>query len=490
MNKNIVFAPASKPQEQFINSTSDITFYGGAAGAGKSMCLLGAFLKYCQNPRTRGVIFRKTTKQISNPGGLFDSAINLYKLVDPNLKIKMRELEIIFSSGAQLKFAYLDKPGDKYNFQGAELTFAGFDEIQQLEEDNVIYILSRLRSTSVNYKKQAYATGNPDYDSFIRHWVEFALDERGIPIRKEVYPERYFIRIEGGSYVWSDSREELEQTYGPSNDSGILSFRFVPGNIFDNPILLKTNPQYLAQLKALPRVEMERLLYGSWYARAEASGLFKREWVNEVDYPNALAKQRVRAWDFAFSKPSEQYPNPDWTRGTLISKDKNGVYTVEDLVSIRDRVHLVEELIFSTAIRDGQGVTISIPLDPAAAAGAYAKDLQKRLAEMGFHCKLSKPVKSKLTRFAPFSSVSQAGFVQVVKADWNKSFYEELEAFDGVDLKKKDDIVDTCSDCFLHLNRELQLPTFSLPDMGKSASFGYQQNNVEKNVEVLSVLIK
>lgn len=115
---DLVFAPASKAQEQFLTSFSDITFYGGAAGAGKSHCLLGAFLKYCHHPRTRGVIFRKTTKQISNPGGLFDNAVNLYKKVDPKLKIRMRELEIQFSSGATLKFAYLDKPADKYNFQG------------------------------------------------------------------------------------------------------------------------------------------------------------------------------------------------------------------------------------------------------------------------------------------------------------------------------------------------------------------------------------
>lgn len=475
---NVVFSPASRAQEQFLNSISDITFYGGAAGAGKSHCLLGAFLKYCHHPRTRGVIFRRTTKQISNPGGLFDNAVNLYKKVDPKLKVRSRELELIFSSGATLKFAYLDKPADKYNFQGAELTFVGFDEIQQLDEDNVIYILSRMRSTTIDYQIQAYATGNPDYDSFIRPWVEFGLDERGIPIRKDVYPERYFIRVSGSTFIWSDTREELEAQYGPSKDSGILSFKFVPGNIYDNPILIKTNPGYLAQLKALPRVEMERLLYGSWYARQEAAGLFKREWVELVDYANGRAKQRVRAWDFAFSKPSEQYPNPDWTRGTLISKDGSKVYTVEDMVSMRDRVHEVEKLVFNTALRDGNDVIISIPLDPAAAAGAYAKDLQRRLAEMGFMCRLSKPVKSKVTRFAPFSSLAQAGFVRVVKAEWNREFFEELEVFSGENKKEKDDIVDTCSDCVLILNKTLEMPTMSLPDLTGSNPFSFNESRV------------
>lgn len=477
----MVFAPASKAQEQFLNSDAEFTFYGGAAGAGKSHCLLGSFLKYCHHPRTRGVIFRKTTKQISNPGGLFDSAINLFKKVDKGLKVRSRELELVFSTGATLKFAYLDKPADKYNFQGAELTYVGFDEIQQLDEDNVMYLISRLRSTSVDYKKQIYATGNPDYESFIRPWVEFALDQRGIPIRKDIYPSRYFIRIEGGKIQWSDTKEELEEIYGKGDDSGILSFKFVPGNIYDNPILIKSNPQYLSQLKSLPRVEMERLLLGSWYARPQASGLFKREWVQMVDHPNGRAISRVRAWDLAFTKPSEQMPNPDWTAGVLISKDKHSVYTVEDVQRVRERVHEVEKLIFETAVRDGQDVIISIPLDPAAAAGAYAKDLQRRLAEMGFTVRLSKPVTSKVTRFAPFSSVAQAGFVNVVKADWNKDFFDELEIFDG-DKKKKDDMVDGCSDCFLLLNRQLVIPNMSLTDYSGNSPFsGLIQSPVGMN---------
>jgi predicted phage terminase large subunit-like protein len=146
-----------------------------------------------------------------------------------------------------------------------------------------------------------------------------------------------------------------------------------------------------------------------------------------------------------------------------MSKDANNVYTVEDVVSIRDRVHEVEKLVFDTARHDGQDVIISIPLDPAAAAGAYAKDLQRKLAEMGFSVRLCKPVKSKITRFAPFSSIAQAGFVNVVKANWNKDFFDELEIFNG-ERANKDDQVDCCSDAMILLNKDMQLPSFTLPD--------------------------
>jgi hypothetical protein len=36
-------------------------------------------------------------------------------------------MDFKFSSGAQLKLSYLDDPKDKYNWQGAELSWLGFD---------------------------------------------------------------------------------------------------------------------------------------------------------------------------------------------------------------------------------------------------------------------------------------------------------------------------------------------------------------------------
>ena len=89
---------------------------------------------------------------------------------------------------------------------------------------------------------------------------------------------------------------------------------------------------------------------------------------------------------------------------------------------------------------------------------------------MGFNVKLQRPVKSKVTRFAPFSSVAQAGFVNVVKAEWNKEYFDELEIFDG-NGKHHDDMADATSDCFTLLNKQLVLPTFSLEDFSREPPF-------------------
>ncbi len=461
----IIFAPASEAQSQFLLSDAFFTLYGGAAFSGKSYCLLGSLLPIIHHKGTRAVIIRKTTKQLSGSGSLFDAAIQLFSKVDPKLKIKTRDLTLVFSSGAQVQFTYLDKPADRMNLQGREYSAILFDECQQLEMDNVFYALSRLRSTMVDYPLQARATCNPDYDSFLRSFVEYSLDERGIPIRRDVYPNRYFVRTPSG-IVWYDSLAEAQAAWGDKPDAGIKSWKFVPGSIFDNPKGLEQNKDYIATLKALPRVERERLLEGSWLARETASGYFKREWVNLVDSPNLAPDcKRVRAWDLAFSKPSEARPRVDATAGVLLSRQKsNGLVTVENVKVIRERVHEVEKLIFETASLDGKHVTVSLPLDPGATAGQYCRDLAKRLAEQGFHVRLTRPEKSKQQRFLPFASVAEAKFVNVVKDDWTDGYFEELESMDFTN-KFCDDQADATSDAFYWLVKGQDLPTIVAPNI-------------------------
>lgn len=461
--KNIVFAPVSKPQEEFLNSKVKFTLYGGAAGAGKSAAVLGAILPLWRHPGTRAIIIRQTTKMLSGAGSLFDAAVQLYTKVDPKLQINTRDLILKFSSGAVVQFIYLDKPNDRLNLQGKEYSFMAFDECQQLSEANVLYALSRLRSTIVDYVPRAVATCNPDYDSFLRSWVEFALDERGIPIRYEdgKYPVRYFVNTPTG-VRWFDSKESAEEVYGTSEDNGVNSFKFIPATALDNKVLLKTNPGYLSTLKALPRVEMERLLLGSWYARESASGYFKREWVDFVDHFSIDATKRVRSWDLAFSKPSEVRPDVDATRGVLLSKDKFNFYTIEDIVTLRERVHDVEQAIFTTAYRDGKDTLITLPLDPGATAGAYCKDLARRLSEQGYIVKLIKPEKSKMQRFLPFASAAEAGYVRIVKSEWTDEAVSELETMDFTN-NTHDDVADAISDAFFCLNKSVGIPQVMIP---------------------------
>lgn len=441
MEEQIILAPASKKQETFLNSDATITLAGGSAGSGKTYTALLIALKFMQHPRATGVIFRRTSKMITSPGSIWHEAVNMYtSIYKTGLKIRNRENEIVFPNGAVLKFSHMQHESNMYDHKGGQYSLVIFDEATDFTEPMIVYLLSRMRNAYVDYTPQMFLMTNPDYHSFLREWIEnFYLDPNtGIPYEHLAGVKRYFFR-QGNTMLWYNSLEEAEAVHGNGAESGISSFTFIPATCRDNPPLLKAQPDYISRLMSLPRVEKERLLDGSWYARAEASSMWKREWVDLVDYPNIRTRKRVRSWDLSGTKPSEQNPNPDWTRGVLMSKDSTNVYTIEDLVSMRDRFHEVEKLIFETASMDGYDTTITIPVDPNAQAAAYAKDLQRRLAELGYTCRLMKPVKSKITRFAPFSSVTQSGFVKVVRdPTWNKELFDELEIFDG-DKRNKDD---------------------------------------------------
>ena len=483
-DNDIVFYPVSKPQEQFLTSSSWLTIYGGAAFAGKSMCLLGSMLPIIHDPGTRAILIRKTTKMLSGAGGLFDAAINLYSKVDSKLKIKSRDLTIVFSSGAELQFTYLDAPKDRQNLQGKEFSRILLDECQQLSSDNVFYALSRLRSTRVSYPLQAFATCNPDPDSFLMNFVEHMLDDNLVPVRQDEYKERYFVRDSRG-LVFFDNYEKALECY-PKDSTGetpIKSYKFIPGCIFDNPKGLESNRDYISTLRALPPTESKRLLHGAW-VREQKSGFFKRDWLKFEDYPNMEATKRTRCWDLAFSEESEAVPDVDATAGVLMSKDKFSRYTVEDCVLLKKRVHDVEKAIFDTAERDGRGCIIGLPKDPGATAGAYCQDLARRLGERGFIVKLIRPEKGKLQRFLPFASVAEAGWVHIVRSDWTDDYINELEQTQ-FNNKTHDDRADATSDCFWVLNREMTLPSFQLPTLDSTPQqFGIQSTDYSTGLTI------
>jgi len=417
-----------------------------------------------QHPRATGVIFRRNSKMLTAPGSIWHEAVAMFSEIYPKgLKIRNRDLEIVFPNGALLKFSHMQHESNMYDHKGAQYSLVIFDEATDFTEDMFVYLMSRMRNAYVDYQPQLFAMTNPDYNSFLRTWIEgYYLDSEGIPIDERAGHIRYFFR-QNDKMIWGNSEKELKDMFG--ENAPVTSLTFIGANCDDNPPLLLADPSYKDRLLSLPEVEVKRLYYGSWFARPLASGSWKREWCTVVNEPNINAKKRVRAYDVAGSLPAPAYPDPDWTRGVLTSRDSSGVITVEDMVSLRDRFHKVEELIISTALSDPMGTTVVLPCDPNAQAGAWARNMQRRLGELGINCRLVRPQKSKLMRFAPVSTIAQAGFMQIVNGEWYQDFATELENFDPLNRKLHDDIVDCISDCVWVLNNQQALPEFSLPDL-------------------------
>ena len=434
-----VIAPASLPQELFINSDADITIASGSAGSSKSYSILLKWFRYVDCPYSRGVIFRTTSTQLLAQGGLWEEAQSLFKRVYGNkLKINIKLMKITFPSGASLQFSHYENEKAKEKFKGLQADYIAFDEATEFTEEQITYLLSRNRNpkAEVYHKASMCMATNPHCDSFLKDWIWWWLDpETGIPDPKKKGVTRYFVKQRDGTLDWYDTREEAEVVYGTDEDNGVKSMCVIGSTVYDNPFISKA---YIGNLKTQSRVEQDRLLYGSWTAREESAGYFKKEWLTQLKYARGDSVAKVRAWDLAASVPSESYKNPDWTAGVLMSKDKEKMYTIEHVTRFRERFQGVEQRIIDQAYEDGRDVVILIPKDVGSSAQSYAMSLQAKIAELGFTVRLVKPKLDKVTRFGAFAAMAEALRVRFVEDDWNKDYFNELEMFDG-SRKKKDD---------------------------------------------------
>ena len=471
MQEQEVIAPASIPQELFINSDADITIASGSAGSSKSYSILLRWFRYVDCPHSRGVIFRRTSTQLTAQGGLWEEAQSLYRKVYGNkLKISIKHMKITFPSGASLQFSHYENEAAKEKFKGLQADYIAFDEMTEFTEEMVVYLRSRNRNASAENHHKACLVGatNPHCDSFLKDWVWWWLDpETGIPDPSKRGITRYFVKQRDGSLDWYNTREEAEKVYGKEEDSGITSMCVIGSTVYDNPYISKA---YIGKLKEQSRVEQDRLLYGSWTAREESAGYFKRTWLTPIKYAKGNSVAKVRAWDLAASVPSETYKDPDWTAGVLMSKDKDKNYTIEHVTRFRERFQGVEERIIAQAHEDGKDVVILLPKDVGSSAQSYAMSLQAKIAELGFTVRLVKPKLDKVTRFGAFAAMAEALRVSYVEDDWNKDYLNELERFDG-SRKNKDDMVDATSDAFNHLRTLVTLPNFSITSFTQSNPF-------------------
>lgn len=476
----LVFGPCSEKQRMVLmDDTTDILLAGGGAGSGKSHTCLTKALKYINDPHARVMILRRSQPNLKLSGGLIDESKGIYSHFDGEYRIQ--PMMWVFPNGATVQFAAV--PDDLSEWQGLQATNILIDEAAEWTEEEVLFLFSRLRGAKYKGHINITMTCNPSRESFLYEWVKYSLEEStGIPLTGTEDIIRYFVNVSGKVY-FEDSVEALWETHGeklglvrlkPGQQAvkGVnyfipMTFRFIPMTVYDNPILLKNNPQYLGNLLSQPRVNQLRFLHGSWTARAEGSGYFRRDWVELVDYPPVNPTGRVRSWDLAASEVSEVNRDPDWTAGVKLSRARDGYYYVEDVERFRKLSDGVVKGLVDTAKADGlEDCRVTIPKDPGAGGKVANSFYMRTLAENGVAARSIQVSghTSKIARFLPFCTLAQSGYVKVVRGDWNEAWFTELELFEGL-RTQKDDQVDATGDAFNTLSREVVLPTMAMPNM-------------------------
>lgn len=398
-------------------------------------------LRHVNNGNFGAVIFRKQSTQITAEGGLFDTAIEMYS----PLGVRFRQVPsptAIFPSGAKVSFRHLQYEKDVHGWQGSQIALIGFDELTHFSESQFFYMLSRNRSTC-GVRPYIRATCNPDADSWVAQFISWWINpDTGYAIPERSGVIRYFVRI-GGEIVWAATRKELEETYGRD---AVKSVSFIVSSVYDNQVLLKANPEYLASLNALPEVEKERLLRGNWKIRPTGGMYFKASQARIVKMIPDKIVAIARAWDLAATEVTPDNKDPDRTAGALCARLRNGQYIFLDVTRQALNASSVRRLLKSTAAIDRAQyhcTQIRIPQDPGQAGKEQAASYVRELA--GFSVKTQAVTGDKETRAEPLAAQWQQGNVLLLEGAWNRSFTDEMEGFP---VALHDDQVDAAADAF------------------------------------------
>lgn len=425
-------ATVIEPQErqwEFLSSSADITIFGGAAGGGKTYGLLMEPLRHINNPKFRSYIFRNTFSQIAIEGGMWDDSQEIYPCVGGVPSIGKHWWA--FASGARIRFGYLAHENDKFVYQGAQIPFIGWDQLEQFSGSVFFYLLSRNRSMS-GVRGYVRGTCNPDAESWLANFLAWWIAEDGFADLERAGVVRWFIRLDE-ELIWADAPEELE---GLDEDVRPKSVTFIPSTVYDNPILLARNPDYLANLKAMLPLDRARLLGdpvrgGNWKIKAGAGMIFDRDWFTLVDLVPSGGTACLY-WDFAStkkeivgSKTSRAARDPDWTAGVLII-EVAGKFWWAKTIAFRlgpaetDRRFIQESLlVWQECKRQGRRLLLRWEIE----GGSAGKLLNVRLMDE-FPNELDAQGVSvsgdKIVRAKPLARKAMAGGVNMILADWTE----------------------------------------------------------------------
>lgn len=252
--------------------------YGGAAGSGKSACLLMDALKFVEVPNYSAIIFRRSLTDLKRPGGLLDLAA---QWLGPYLGKEVRYEASIHSfkwpNNASLTFGYVGSATAWEHYQGGSYQYIGWDELTQHSDIDYDEMFSRLRRNTC-----AIHSDFPDYENCPRCAVYADLQYVPLRVRGTTNPG-------GRGHFWVKKRFKLKKIFSdalinPVTQkpgiwvSGDPNRPFLAGFFTDNPGL--DHKEYEKSLRDIASDERKaQLMEGDW--DRIANGRYKLDWFKE-----------------------------------------------------------------------------------------------------------------------------------------------------------------------------------------------------------------
>lgn len=283
-------------QENALACDADIVIAGGNRGGGKTILLLLSMLNDVYNPNFNALILRKERDDLTD---IVNKSYGIFRHFGEYKKSKDL-MSWDFKSGGSLTFSFHEGSYNDFRdrFQGREYPKIGIDEITHITYPKFKYIQTTNRN-SKGIKNQIIGTCNPDPDSWVAKFIDWWIDEDGLPIKERDCKKRYcFMNGDDvGDIIWGDTPESVYEqaksiidTVISDNEDWhdyILSVAFVRAELDDNIALMESDPKYKARLAGQSEEQRQRDLAGNWRFKSAGDDLIK--WAHmDAFYKNAF----------------------------------------------------------------------------------------------------------------------------------------------------------------------------------------------------------
>ena len=224
MKQTIILGERPNPRQmEFFKARARYICYGGARGGGKSWAMRTKFVMLCgRYPGIKCLLLRRTLQELQE-----NHVEPLLKLLYKAAKYNERHKTFTFANGSKIVLGYCDREPDTRQYQGQEYDVIGLEEATHFTFQKYLDMTLCNRSTRTDFAPRMYLTCNP---GDVGHaWV------------KRLFIDR--------DYKDGENPEE---------------YIFIPAKVFDNAVLMRTNPGYVKTLMALPVDQRRAMLDGDW----------------------------------------------------------------------------------------------------------------------------------------------------------------------------------------------------------------------------------
>ena len=210
-------------QQEFFKAECKHIAYGGARGGGKSWAMRRKFVMLAMRyAGLKLLLLRRTLPELRE-----NHVMPLLSELTGYAKCNDTEKAFTFPNGSRLVLGYCDAEKDVYRYQGQEYDVIGLEEATHFTETQVQFLGTCNRSTRTDFKPRMYYTSNPG--NVGHNWFKRLFIDRDY-LPNEI-PEDYI---------------------------------FIPAKVYDNKVLMDSNPEYIRTLEALPEDMKRAMLYGDW----------------------------------------------------------------------------------------------------------------------------------------------------------------------------------------------------------------------------------